>query len=282
MLWRSIPILKRETGETFYAYGLEILQPFIHEGVYRARVTPELIGARDLQTMLVKKEGDEWIAMGPSPDLLGPDAHPFLSRHENEYLAVVRNILKLLDNQFSLLIEINAETDSDHHTSIVAGTHFSPRLGKGMQIYPEQSVLDHVPGMRSIDRYAEDFASTIGIETDSHGGLNGDFRMTIDSDSFEIGSEIDGWSLIATSKMSEQIWTHELQLIVPPLSNSNIIEELKFAGLSPSDRLVKCCEGSPYSENFPKIVTGKYKVLDIENDVLGGYIFTLEPSEAAE
>lgn len=278
MLWETNKVLDRQTGNILYVKAVLPLQPELHRSIYRVSVSPHEIGFKDLKTVLVTKIGGNWFDFGPSPDLLGKAAHPFLNEWENEYVAVARQILKTLGGQYDLRISLNTQDDEDHLTAIIGEIQFVPNgLKQDTNRNPDESAFDHIPGMRIIERCAKDFADTMGVTDDGFGGLNGEFKMNISADRLCIEYAVDSWALEISSDYvgsndGHGVWAHQAYLTAPDntgqTAGSDLLDE------NPSALLMLQSNDSPFNESFPKFLLGQVGIIEAEriDDNLCRYI----------
>lgn len=279
MLWQKTQVYDVDQERSFYVSYLSILQPKIQQGVYHATVSREKVGFYDAKEVAIQKIDDVWTIIGEVEGRMCPSDHPFLTKLEKEYIAVARKILAQLDDQFCLDISLDTETDSDHQSSLVAGTLFTMKQGKTPTFYPDESALDHIPGAGIIERYAEIFSGTVGVEFDESGILNGDFEMQIAVDGLSIKHNIDDWILEVTSSFAENEWQHGVSLTVPSDTERNIVDRLKFEGKSPSEKLAFDCSESPFDTEFPKMALGAVSVISVTAGDEGSLVYSLNPAE---
>src|SRR3546814_2682343 len=70
------------------------------------------------------------------------------------YIAIVRSILAMLDDQYELAVNAAVETDSNDRWELAAFTQSRARAGCTPSFFPDETALEFIPGSRMVERTA--------------------------------------------------------------------------------------------------------------------------------
>jgi hypothetical protein len=265
MLWGQTPVFDPASGKMLYVRHLAAHQPDLDKEIFRATVSEQLVGFADAKEVVVGKFGGRWTVFQSAEGRSEPSDHPFLDRFENDYIAIVRNILEQLEDQYQFIVTPSIERDSDDRWELSAFTQFRAKPGCSPEFFPDASSLDFIAGARAIERSADTFPLTMGL-TAGDGYIPGEFEMIVGLSSLILSYEVEGWKLTVSSLFEGERWAHKTTLLAPPIPDISIVDALKYEALNPSEKLAFRSSECPFSEEFPKIAAGQVPVISIEDD----------------
>src|SRR3546814_4351008 len=155
MLWQRTPVYDPASGKTLYVRHLSAHQPDIEREIYRAAVCEQEIGHTAVKEVVVGKIAGRWTVYQSAEGRAEPTDHPFLNRYKNDYIAIVRSILAMLDDQYELAVIAAVETDSNDRWELAAFTQYRARAGCSPSFFPDETALDFIPGSRMVERNAD-------------------------------------------------------------------------------------------------------------------------------
>lgn len=157
-----------------------------------------------------------WTDEGPAPAPADPSVHPDVKGSCATYVRVARDVLSAIPRAACVDVRFECTRTGDRdEVSAVVTFMADGDMSRGLPVHVAETVLDHVPGVRFLERTAVDFAAAFGIEGhDDASGVNGDFYMRISVDGMRISYEEpdSGTTLVLDSCMSDGEWEHSLTL----------------------------------------------------------------------
>src|SRR3546814_10398532 len=101
------------------------------------------------------------------------------------YIAIVRSILAMLDDQYELAVIAAVETDSNDRWELAAFTQYRARDGCSPSFFLDETALDFIPGSRMVERKEATFPLTMGL-TAEYGSSPVEFEITLGHSSFTL------------------------------------------------------------------------------------------------
>lgn len=165
---------------------------------------------------IVRMVDGAWHDQGPVEKQDDPSIHPDMKGYCAEYVTIARKALEAIPRADRMEIEFACARTGGSDEIVPLITYMAAGdISGGVPMHVPDCVLDHVPGIRYLERAAAEIATMFGIETyDDGSGVTGDLSIRIATDGFRLSnSDSDtGTRLILDSSLSDGEWEHSVIL----------------------------------------------------------------------
>lgn len=184
-----------------------------------------------------------WHDEGPAPSMADHSWHPDLCDSINAQIRVARNVIAAIGHCSYVDVIIDAENKGEDGSVLRSTALFSkrshPETGMGMG-FVDESTLDRVPYVRSVERMGLLLADLLDISVDDGSAVvDATFDMRIGPNDLHVFCGPDNESgVYLTSKMVDGEWRHHTE-IVAPRRDDGIVETMKQT-IDPLRHLMAC------------------------------------------
>lgn len=206
-----------EDGQTLWATAIALFQPRQLQNQWCFSLSTSRYGGDKLGHFFCEQTPTgQWMAVQPVAHLTGNVLHPDLNAIEMDYILKAREVIEKIGPSCLEVIFL-AETDEDG--CIIPKTdatfyNLNVTTG-GKTTCVSQFLLDMIPGVRGLERRAELFWPTLGLQHEDYSATSGHYTLIITKDGFRLA--INEWQAEFSfeSQFVDDVWIHHTVLAAP-------------------------------------------------------------------
>jgi hypothetical protein len=276
----------REGMEPGWVTGIEPVQPE-EDGLWHLSVSDRPFdGFRGAEVRACRIQEGRWTDVGSVETESDPSIHPDLKGRCADYVVMARRAISAIPRGAWITLELICTRSSAGGDEVAAVTTFNARgdISQGRPVHVTDDVLDHVPGIRYLERTGPAFAEMFGMEPYNDGsGVSGDFKMLMSADAMTIICQDpeSGTKITLESETNEGVWGHHVVLDANEFQSDAMgtLRRLKDDAFALASLFDDCEETNPMSVLLGIGIEQQVPVLETQrqDQAAGPIRFILEP-----